>query len=331
MNINNLIQKSIEVVASHKLEPGVYCRWLWQDAKNSRRLGINEYGCADAANILYTVGAFPNNANEREASVRELQGLQDKTTGLFTEETHHFIHTTAHCAAALELFEAKPLYKMHDLKKYTTKDGLYSLLESIDYASNPWDGSHEGAGIYAALVLNGEVDLDWQEAYFKWFYEEADPDTGFWRKGYVDKGNKPLYYHLAGTFHYLFNHEYAKMPIRYPEKMIDTCLWLYNTGKMGSDFHCQCDFLAMDFIYCLNRATRQTPHRMEEAKAVMRDFAKKHLEFLNSIDWKTHDGINDLHRLFGILCCLAELQLALPGEIRSEKPLRLVLDRRPFI
>jgi hypothetical protein len=35
--------------------------------------------------------------------------------------------------------------------------------------------------------------------------------------------------------------------------------------------------------------------------------------------------------LFGAVCALAELQRALPGEIRSERPLRLVLDRRPFI
>ena len=45
----------------------------------------------------------------------------------------------------------------------------------------------------------------------------------------------------------------------------------------------------------------------------------------------TDDGLNDLHALFGAVCCLAELQAALPGEITSEKPLKLVLDRRPFI
>lgn len=331
MNIDYIIQKSLEVVESHRLEQGVYCRWLWQDEKNSRNLGINEYGCADAANILYTLGAFPSDAEEREASIRALQSLQNEQTGLFTEETHHFIHTTAHCTAALELFDAKPLYKMHDLKPYTTKEGLYSLLESIDHVNDPWDGSHRGAGIYAALVLNDEVNIKWQKAYFDWFYQEVDPVTGFWRKGAIEKTEKPLYYHLAGTFHYLFNHEYAKMPIRYPEKIVDTCIELYNTGKMGSDFHQLCSFLPVDFVYCLNRATRQTPHRMAEAKAVLRDFAKKHIDFLNNLDWKTHDQINDLHRLFGIVCCLAELQQALPGEIRSEKPLRLVLDRRPFI
>ena len=39
----------------------------------------------------------------------------------------------------------------------------------------------------------------------------------------------------------------------------------------------------------------------------------------------------DLHLLFGMVCCLAELQQALPGTFRTQRPLRLVLDRRPFI
>ena len=46
---------------------------------------------------------------------------------------------------------------------------------------------------------------------------------------------------------------------------------------------------------------------------------------------EVHDGFNDLHMLFGSVCALAELQLALPGIIVTEKPLKLVLDRRPFI
>ncbi len=40
---------------------------------------------------------------------------------------------------------------------------------------------------------------------------------------------------------------------------------------------------------------------------------------------------NDLHLLFSVTCCLAELQAALPDCLPSTKPLRLVLDRRPFI
>ena len=49
------------------------------------------------------------------------------------------------------------------------------------------------------------------------------------------------------------------------------------------------------------------------------------------LDYEKDAGFNDLHALFGSVCCMAELQSALPGKIISAKPLRLVLDRRPFI
>ena len=63
----------------------------------------------------------------------------------------------------------------------------------------------------------------------------------------------------------------------------------------------------------------------------MRKFAKEFIDWLYSLEHETHDGFNDLHMLFGTTCVLAELQTALPGEIVTDKPLRLVLDRRPFI
>ena len=53
--------------------------------------------------------------------------------------------------------------------------------------------------------------------------------------------------------------------------------------------------------------------------------------FLLELDPATHENFNDLHTLFGCICALAELQAALPGYLASDKPLKLVLDRRPFI
>ena len=90
-------------------------------------------------------------------------------------------------------------------------------------------------------------------------------------------------------------------------------------------------FSEIDWVYCLNRALRQSHHRSDEAFAALEAFAAEYLPFLLSLDTTKDDGLNDLHSLFGALCCVAELQAALPGTIRTEKPLRLVLDRRPFI
>ena len=93
----------------------------------------------------------------------------------------------------------------------------------------------------------------------------------------------------------------------------------------------RCTFIDVDVVYCLNRATRQTPHRFWEAKAAIERYAERYLEMLGALDYEKDDHFNDLHMLFGAVCCLAELQMALPGKILTTKPLRSVLDRRPFI
>ena len=119
INLDSFIAQTLQCVQKHNLgKPGEYARWLWGE---NRKLGLNEYGCADAANILYSIGSFPSAPEERAAWIQTLQSLQNAETGLYSEPTHHTIHTTAHCTAALELFDAKPLYKCFALEKYTTK------------------------------------------------------------------------------------------------------------------------------------------------------------------------------------------------------------------
>lgn len=265
--------------------------------------------------------------------------MQNPKTGLFVEQTHHFMHTTAHCTAALELLDAKPLYKFNDLEKYKTVDALVELLESQDWLHNAWRDSHMGAGIYAAMKLNEEVTKEWEDAYFKWFWDNADPVTGFWKKGCIDVNSKKLYQHMGGGFHYYFNHEYAKRPARFPEKIIDTCILLYKNKQIGDDdMVCTCDkfgkfigFLEVDWIYCITRSLKQSGYRRQDCMDVLKDFTNGFLDWLYSIDYKTDDGFNDLHALFGTVCALAELQNVLYDEVNTTKPLRLVLDRRPFI
>lgn len=344
LDIRPVIAAMKETVANHELaQKGAYCRWLWQDKKGTRELGINEYGCADAMNILYTINDFCCDEETRCARISVLQSLQDKETGMFREATHHTIHTTAHCTAALELFDARPLYPIKELHKYYDKDALYALFDSLDW-NNPWPQSHQGAGVYAALVNAGEMTEEFQKNYFDWFYENADPTTGFWRKGYAERapysnvshpnGNDSpdtAFAYMAGGFHYMFNHEYAKMPMRYPDKIIDTCINMYTNGGIRDNFGKKVDFLEIDWVFCMSRASRQTSHRFDEVKNYLMDFAEKYVDYLLNLDYKKDDFFNDLHMLFGCVCALAELQTALPGVIITEKPLRLVLDRRPFI
>ena len=69
IDIRDLIESVKLTVKNHNLgRPGEYQRWRWQDNGNSRDLGINAYGCADAANILYSIGSFPEDKVEREGA-----------------------------------------------------------------------------------------------------------------------------------------------------------------------------------------------------------------------------------------------------------------------
>lgn len=340
MNITEIINKIKATVDNHNLgEEGKYARWLWQNERGTRDLGLDEYGCADAANILYTIGEFISEPEKRAKWIETLQHFQDPETGLFydVEKVHHPFHTTSQCIGALELFDAAPKYSVTAMLKYRDKDELIKFLEGLKWAESPAMQSHQGAGLFPAMVLTKSVPYEWKCIYLDWLWENTDPVTGLWRKGCLDNKSPWMHYHIVGSFHYLFICECEHRPMRYPERIIDTCIELYKEKRLGDQgldndtFGQHIRYMEMDWVYMLNRASRQTGYRFNDVKECLREFSKGYIEFLNGIDEKTNDAFNDLHRLFGTVCALAELQQALPGELETEKPLKLVLDRRPFI
>ena len=331
MNIQPLINQIYATVENHRIDDGNYKRYLVQNEQGTRKMGTNEYGCADAANILYTIGAFERDVKKRAALVKALQSFQHED-GLFDEGTHHPIHCTAHCAAALELFDDAPLLPLTALEQYKTKEGLYALLDGLDWVNEPWGQAHQGAGIFAAFILTGNASKEWQKWYFDWLVEHTDKEYGMSYPGTIQQKGKPVSHHLNGWFHYLFNFVFAHQPIPQAKTVVDTCITLYKEKtELIATFGKAIGFAEIDWVYTLHRASAQEGYRVDEAKALLRDFAKGYIEYLNGLDYATHNGWNDLHALFGCVCALAELQIALPGEIETDYPLKLVLDRRPFI
>jgi hypothetical protein len=311
--------------------PGGYRRWTRPGP--GRSLEPNPYGCADVANLLYTLARFPADAGERVASVATLQSFQDPLSGFFREPSHHEIHVTAHCVAALELFEASPAHALKGLAALDEPGALEAFLDGLAWREDPWLASHRGAGIYAARLLAGEASSNWQDRYFAWLDAACDPATGLWRRGELDppyRWGASRFPHLAGTFHYLFNYEHARRPHPYPAALVDTCLSIFEAGDewpLGRAV----SFAEVDWVYCLSRARRQTEHRTQDGDLALRAFATDYVAFLTRLDWDADDGGSDLHRVFGAACALAELQRGVPGLLHAPQPLRLVLDRRPFI
>lgn len=326
MNIQPLIEKFADAVEQHAIpgRPGAYCRNLGQE--------INPYGVADAANILYTIGRLERDPERRAAWIRELQAFQDPETGMFYEATHLPMHTTAHCIAALENFDAAPLYPLTELEKYRTPEGITDLLENLEWRGNPNPHGHVGSGAFASLFNTGHTDLAWQNSYFQWLEDHCDPDYGMSRAGMVNNPC-PAPYHLFDWFHYLFNFSACHRPFPRVETLIDTCIRLFRENELPTTgFNARFGFWEIDWIYCVNRSTRQTKYRFDECQEVLHEEKDRLLGLLmNCKDFTTLKFGDDLHMIFGTLCAVAELQIALPGELISETPLRNILDRRPFI
>lgn len=325
INLDPLIEKIRETVRAHALpnRPGAYTRFA------ERKQTPDEYGCADAANIRYTIGDFERNPALRAAAVAELQALQDPETGLFKEESYHPFHTTAHCIAALELFDAGPLYPPIGLFEYRDLQRLKAFLAGLDWAGRPWNQSHRGAGVFAALALTGNAPPAWRQVYFNWLDDHCDPEYGMSLRGAIQSGTTDPARHLFGWFHYLFNYLYARRAFPHAPRLIDSCLQLYREHRMPEPFGHSLTFMEIDWIFALNRASRQTPWRFDEVHTALREFAALYIPALEA--HHTATGFEDLHGLFGAVTALAELQLALPGELESSVPLKNVLDRRPFI
>ncbi|NLD26482.1 MAG: hypothetical protein GX661_03890, partial [Acholeplasmataceae bacterium] len=302
-----------------------------QNEKGTLKMGNNEYGCADAANILYTLGALERDVYKRSQLIKALQDFQH-VDGLFDEGTHHPIHCTAHCTAALELFDAAPLLPFTALDTYKNEEELLKMLEYLPWVENPWPAAHEGAGIYAAFILTKNATTKWQDAYFDWLTSHADPVYGIGLEGAIAAKVRPISHHLNGWFHYLFNFVFAHRPIPYAKQAVDTCIDLYKKKTdLVKNFGRSIGFAEIDWVYVIHRASAQEGYRVEEVKSLLRDFAKGYFEYLFSLDYDNNDSWNDLHLLFGTTCAIAELQIALPGEFKTDYPLKLVLDRRPFI
>jgi hypothetical protein len=334
IDLQPLVDAALAAVAAARLGPGRYARFL--GSQRARRAGggdLNPYGCAASACILYTAGKFPRDAAERAASIATMQANQSPETGWFSEPSHNAYHSTAYVPAALELFDAAPLHPLRGLHPLLEPGGIEKLLDGLDWLKKPWGQSHLGAGSFAALFIAREAPTAWQDRYFAWLWAEQDPRTGLWRKGcQPPEGGKdaaPFFDHLACSFHYTFNHVVARRPLRFPEAMIDSALRvrrenLYALGNGPG-------FSELDWLYCLSRPVRQCGHRMPEVMAELRDFAILYARNLLAHVAKNAVPFEDLHALNGTMSAFAELQQTLPGLLRTDVPLKLILDRRPFI
>lgn len=311
--------------------PGRYLNSL--DAERYDQSKPDAYGCADAANILYSLGELPAAGAERDAFVAELQAHQDQETGEFNHQTHTRYHTTGQVVGGLEVLDARPLYPLRFLQPLLEPGALERFLDQLAWADDPWFSSWDGAGAAAALAVTGEAPVEWFDRYFSWLDAETDPETGFLRKGRMLPFEVPRgrFANLAGTFHYFFNYAHLRRPVPYPERVIDSALQLYEKEPYPIAREVV-GYPEVDWVYVITTALKQTSHRHDEAIAALWDVAGRVAAAVNDPAHRAANPyLKTMHGMLGTVCTVAELQTALPGAYHTPRPLRHVLNRRPFI
>lgn len=320
-----------------------FCKWLIDNLEPSARLpgGAGQYarkpgetvpelyGTTDMACILYSLGKLNLTEQQRSEWIAAIQSFQNPETGYLIEKspTHDKLHNTAFALAALNLLDATP---KHPLTFATEFKDIKSFLATIDWEKNVYVDSHKGAGVGAIYALAPELhDPKWFDAYFAECDSLFDPNNGMMGKKKPPGGDSDQ---IGGTFHYsfIYNHFNRKMP--YPEKRIDSIIALQQPDRYWrADNHL---WLTLDAIYLLTRTLRHRAYRVEDVRQLIYNTMDALMAevFAAKVPEMAFSPRTTVHSATAAISIAAEVQQFLDSDVViTDWPLKLVLDRRPFI
>ena len=287
------------------------------------------YGVSDLACIFYTLGLLRPNEHERGEWAAAFQLFQRPDTGWLVEKspTHDPLHNTAFALAAMQLMDLAPAHPVTMTGDY---DDARAFLATLDWRKDVYLGSHKGAGIGSIHALVPALNRPaWFADYFDFCDRQFDPHNGLMGQ---DKPPGGDFDQVGGTFHYHFLYEHFNRHMPFPEHRIDAVIGLQQPdGYWHPVNHL---WLTLDAIYLMTRTLRYCPHRFADVQAVVRSVMGLMMREVYAADKRAValGGKLPAHSVTAALSIAAEAQRFLgAGEVITERPLKLVLDRRPFI
>jgi hypothetical protein len=326
---------------SHDLRPLI--NWITTSFEREVRVGASAgcyarrrsesfphlYGITDMACVFYALGYWPPEPRARTEWCEQLQSLQEPDTGYCRAipADHGVLHNTAFTLGAMSLLAYAPQHPLRFTAEYADPAALRAWFEGLDWHDHVYRDSHDGAGLASAVTLvPGTLPPEWMEAYFTLTDSCFDPANGLMGKGKPPHGD---YDQIGGTFHYAFLYQYYHRPMPFPEARLDAVLGLQlETGGWDP---ANPWWLTLDALYLLTRTARQTTHRRADVVRAA------HRVLAQAYDRVTAAAFRDApeatpHTLTAVTATFAELQQFLGAEhVVTDRPLRLVLDQRPFI
>lgn len=210
-----------------------------------------------------------------------------RTEDILSEQhdlTYFQEETTTMCQQALDALQAPPPTQRQWSKNWDTADGLIQYFESIPW-ENPWLDSNRVMFALSQLCHDAErhqkpellnvvdVALDWLDAH-------QSSETGLWQGPHeVSLTNA-----MAATFHFTFYYGYRHRPLRYVERIIDSCLKLQESHGLFSGNAVGHTCLDYDAIDLFAKASLVTDYRQSEVQEAMTRAYDALLGLYNSTD-----------------------------------------------
>ncbi len=288
---------------------------------------VDLYGVADLASIFYTLNRLDPNEETRAEWAKAFGQFQRPGDGLLVERvrSHDPLHNTAYALASMELLDLKPSRPV----RLASEADPAAFLESIDWRSDVYLGSHRGAGAASIHYLLHGPDPKWFAAYFSKTDSLFDPRFGMMGRNKPAPGDFDA---VGGTFHYGFLYETFHRAMPYADARVDAVIGLRQPdGYWHPQNHL---WLTLDAVYLLTRTLRYTTHRFDEVRRIVADTMRLLARDVFSVEGQSRSfsGALPTHSVMAAISIAAEAQRFLGSEIiLTERPLRLVLDRRPFI
>lgn len=313
-----------------ELEPSVHLPGgAGHYAREPGKTTVELYGVSDMACILYSIGALRPTERERAEWAEAFQSLQNPDTGwlLEKEPSHTPLHNTAFALGAMELLNLTPKLPVKMGPEYADPA---AFLETLDWKTAVYTESHKGVGFAAIHALVPELrTAAWFQKYFAKCDSLFDPHNGLMGRDKPATGDSDQ---IGGTFHYSFMYTNFNRFMPYPEQRIDTVLRLQQPdGFWRPDSHL---WMTLDAVYLMTRTLRYTTHRFDDVRDCVRRVMAVMMEEIYSPAGrkKSFTGRLTVHSVTAAINFAAEAQQFLGAqEVITDLPLRLVLDRRPFI
>ncbi len=280
--------------------------------------------------ILCTINALHPSALACAEWADAFELFQSPVTGWFREKDPATLspqHNTAFALAAMQLLDLTPKFPV---KMDATYSHIGAYLNSLNWRTGVYSDSHKGAGVGSIYVLVPELhSTSWFAEYFATCDSLFDPNNGMMGRDKPPAGDIDQ---VGGTFHYSFLYQFFNRQMPYPEKRIDSVLGLQRPdGYWSPSNHL---WMTLDAIYLMMRTTRYCPHRIEDVRSSVRRILKVLEQDVFSLEGRkaTFSKNEGVHSLTAAISIAAEAQQFLgSSEVITDWPLKLVLDRRPFI